>query len=467
MLIACEPTVVDSAGVHVVDARVQVEPSELNYDNIIPGMTATQSVTITSVGTDTMLLQDVATLMSPAFTLQGAPGTVPLTPGTVVTVDVVYTPTEFEHEGWLSVRTDDPDKREVLVSLWGGITPPELVIEPEELDHGNALPGEVEVLTLEMSNIGGAPMQIDDLALVIDGPFTLGDRWQTGQLDGGETLFADLVYSPTELVPDFVYEGYVLVSHDMGDPVEVPIRATAQNTPIAVCVANPDTIHAWVDTANFEGDASYNPEGGDIIAYEWELLSRPAGSAQDLPTPLNQANLIDFRPDLAGDYVAQLVVTNEMGVQSEPCEATLEATVGDDLWIELFWDHEDDDMDIHLLKSGGSLFTNDDCHWDNCQYSPLQWGSPSNPDDNPSLDFDDIFGTGPENINIARPAAGDYEIWVHDFDASAFHGDNHVTVNIYSFGQLEYTQTRTISGEDTRTHFATVTFPGGTVTTAP
>ena len=87
-------------------------------------------------------------------------------------------------------------------------------------------------------------------------------------------------------------------------------------------------------------------------------------------------------------------------------------------------------------------------------------------DDDPYLDFDDIPGVGPENINIEVPenTTDEYVVVVHDYSGS---GDptisNDVTVNVYLDGSLTATQTIGISGEDTYRFFS-IDYASGVVT---
>ena len=73
------------------------------------------------------------------------------------------------------------------------------------------------------------------------------------------------------------------------------------------------------------------------------------------------------------------------------------------------------------------------------------------------LDLDD-FKSGPENINIDKPVNGVYTVLVHDFNSSSaeYHDPSEVTVNIYLYGVLEWTDTRIITGEDTYEYFAEI-----------
>ena len=188
------------------------------------------------------------------------------------------------------------------------------------------------------------------------------------------------------------------------------------------------------------------------------LIDAPTGATATMPTGTSSSpNRYNFRPDLAGVYTAQLTVYNEFGRSSEPCITSIEAIPEESLWIEMWWQFPGDDMDLHLLAPGGGLESSNDCYYMNCVGGGwLDWGTIGNPDDDPSLDIDDIPGVGPENINIYEPADGTFQVYVHDFPSSIYSGANQVSVRIYVGGVMEYEDTKTISGEDTYTHFATI-----------
>jgi len=250
------------------------------------------------------------------------------------------------------------------------------------------------------------------------------------------------------------------------------ITPPEKDDPVAVCSVDPNPVHPPFESATWYGEDSYDPEGGTITDFTWTLISQPSGSAVTMPTG-SGPNRADFEPDLAGDYVGQLVVSTADGRTSEPCETTLESVPAEDLWVELYWDHASDDLDLHLIRPGGTLETDGDCYYLNCVPSSwgggLDWGSSSSTADDPRLDLDDIPGTGPENINIDAPWSGytgSYTVIVHDYAYSGqtYAGANNATVNIYLNGSLVWSDTRVITGEDTHTSFAEIDWSSGTVT---
>ena len=241
--------------------------------------------------------------------------------------------------------------------------------------------------------------------------------------------------------------------------------------PVAVCDVTPSPVAPPWEAATWIGENSYDPDGEPIVSYNWTLVSSPAGSTVAMPT--GGSNRSDFVPVLAGEYVGQLIVSNASGDVSEPCTAILDSIPAQNLWIEMYWEHPDDDMDLHLVAPGGTynnLYT--DCYYANCTPSMswfynLDWGNSGYDGDDPSLDLDDIMGAGPENINILDPQTnGTYTVIVHDYQGSTsdVYGANNVTVNIYLNGSLTWTDTRAISGDNTVNEFAEIDWLTGTVT---
>ena len=292
--------------------------------------------------------------------------------------------------------------------------------------------------------------------------FTISDTtsWPITLAPGEETILTATFPAATGGLHDST------LTIDCADPapdLEAQIFGEVlMGNPIAMCEVDPPEVQPNSDSADWLGNTSYDTDGYAIVDYDWTIISSPGGSTSTMPG--GAANRNGFLPDLAGEYVAELVVTNELGVQSEPCEAILQAVPGQDLWIQMYWTHAGDDMDLHLLKPGGTLQSDSDCYYGNCVGGNLDWGILGNTDDNPSLDLDDIAGTGPENINIADPESGFFTVYVHDYPGSTYEAGNDVTVVIFAGGSMVWSNTKTINGEDSYTPFAEINWPAGTVT---
>ncbi len=237
--------------------------------------------------------------------------------------------------------------------------------------------------------------------------------------------------------------------------------ALPEDRPIAVCETSRNALAPVRESTDFLGNGSYDPNDNAIVHYDWRLVSAPEGTSQVIGG--EGPDRLGFSPELAGGYTAQLIVTNDQCVMSEPCTVDLSAVPAEDLWVELVWEKPGDDMDLHLLNGASVSLreSNADCYYGNCIPdfgTALPWGGTDTADD-PKLDLDDIDGTGPENINILAPPDGSYLVAVHDFPGSVRQGANDVTVRIHLDGQLAWEDTRAISGEDDFVPFAEIRWP--------
>jgi hypothetical protein len=172
-------------------------------------------------------------------------------------------------------------------------------------------------------------------------------------------------------------------------------------------------------------------DNGMIVRWNWELVVAPPGSAAR-PMFTNDPKQL-FRPDIAGVYTFLVSAFDDEGLAAR-CNLIVRAAADEGLRIEMSWNNDGTDMDLHLLSPKGThwldIDTNQDCHYQNCKDTDLDWGDPTRTEDNPHLDIDDTDGFGPENINIDRPAPGVYRVGVH-----AYGGDGvQVMVRLYCGG---------------------------------
>ncbi len=273
---------------------------------------------------------------------------------------------------------------------------------------------------------------------------------------GVEDSPADDTAAPTEDPGDTSAPG-----GDTSDPPD-----DEPGKPIAVCDVYPNPVRPPTEAATWDGSGSYDPDGVPISRYDWTLIAQPSGSTMTIEGTGSVRG--GFVPLLGGTYTGQLIVTNEAGVESNPCTIDLEAIPEEDLWVEMYWSHSGDDMDLHMMAPGKTLSqkeTSWDCYYSNCTgRDGLEWGAAGTAD-NAFLDLDDIPGVGPENINIDAPeSSGDYTVFVNDYPGSSYSPSNDITVNIYIDGTLLYTDTKSVTGENSYTTFATITYSTRTVT---
>jgi len=438
-------------------------PDTLDFGAQALGSSIEATVTLANIGDAPLTLLYVGLDEGAHFsaTLPAQASQIP--PGKSLDVTISYTPYNAIDQDRLRILSDDPLQEEAWVPLSGSGAFPELLISPNPLILASAGAGFTDTARFSLENTGAAPLEISELLLSGE-TFSLIGAGVPAQLSPGEATWAEVRFSPTD---DGVFTGQLWTQDNTLTGTSSAGLLGASAVPVALCGVTPSVVAPLKESATWLGADSFDASGAPLDSHQWRLVSRPPGSVAAIPP--GGADRPDFVPDLAGEYVAELVVVDEAGNTSAPCTAVLQAIPDQDLWIELYWSEPNDDMDLHLLRPGGTVRTDGDCYYDNCVGDQLDWGVLGDPADDPSLDIDDIYGTGPENINIGEPEPGTFTVMVHDYEGSTpdEHGENNVTVRIFLSGRLVWTQTRTISDEDTFTGFAEISWPDATVTPLP
>lgn len=178
----------------------------------------------------------------------------------------------------------------------------------------------------------------------------------------------------------------------------------------------------------------------------WAVGSRPTTSSGTFSAPSSCTSTTYFA-DVVGTHIINFNVSDGLGGTAQ-CTTPITVNPNGDLWIELTWDRPND-MDLHLIhpNAGASNLASSwgTSAWD-CNFrtrTPTTWGSTQ---ENPSLDRDDITGTGPENTRINTPSHSfAYTVGVHMYSWSASPSSVTSTLKIYCAGQLMTTRTRTMS----------------------
>ena len=220
-------------------------------------------------------------------------------------------------------------------------------------------------------------------------------------------------------------------------------------------------------------------------AYEWRIVELPLGARVgmaerygDARRPLDTAIPDDittpqaclFLPS-AGDYLTELVM-HDTSMDETFTVARMQVNAAPDqtIHVELTWDTPGDpdqtdsdgaDVDLHVRHPTGRNWAQAplDCYYAN---AAPDWGPPG-PPGNPSLDIDDVNGSGPEHINLDEPedthvAGGLYHVGVDYYRADNFGtegtwGASTATVRIFLNGELAHEAQREML--DTH-HFWTV-----------
>ena len=93
--------------------------------------------------------------------------------------------------------------------------------------------------------------------------------------------------------------------------------------------------------------------------------------------------------------------------------------------------------------------------------------SPSGPANNPTLELQDVAGTGPERISFPSPTPGIYTVVVRDDAGSVNNTPNDTTITITTNRVESAPITATVTTEGAYYYIATIEMPSGTVTACP
>ncbi len=362
--------------------------------------------------------------------------------------------------------TDDPQNGTVTITMVGRGSDsrrPDIKVSPAAIDFGFVPSGGIAISSFLIQSTGTNDLLIDRIRIEpANAPFRITTSTPAPQMPGrlapdaraSVSLRAELPESVTVTITATIFiESNVLEEKNVpGKPgwVQIPLTAKGNLPPIAVPGEN-QTVEPW-SRVTLDGSKSYDQDNppDEPLSYRWTLVSTPGGSTTELER--SRTAKPSFWADLTGTYELELVVTDALGLESEAAKVVVEALPTNAVRIELTWDHPDSDLDLHLIREGGTFCDcNTSVHYRDCARTP-DW-YPMTPGANPRLDVDDRAGFGPENINIDGHGAsrfipdGRYTIAVHYYSTAEEVSSwptsvSNATLRVYVYGLLaaEFTQ---------------------------
>ncbi len=464
------PVYINLVGLYDAVPEIEVDPLVVDFGNLPEGTVISEGVQVRNVGGDDLTVSDLSLSGSAdfSFSASGIPGILP--PGGAVTVTVTYHVSDLVADaGLLTLLSDDGDEPVVDVALFGAAElHPDIEVDPPSLSFGTVPLGTSATLSATIRNVGDA--DLDLISLVRSGSmFDLSLNPEGELLIPGDSTQMQVTYTPST---EASHSGSITITSNDPDesPLVVPLNGAGEelNDP-PIADAGDDLSEYPLDTVTLDGSGSYDPNGDYPLTYAWSLVIRPSGST----TALTSASSVSpsLYLDLAGTYVVGLVVTDSTGASSSMDQMTITVAPWQDFHVQLVWDADNIDLDLHVLKTGSSLYDSpNDC--DYCNVNP-NWGG-AGTDDDPSLDIDNIKGYGPENINIIAPASGDYTLavvyygeWYSGTTHSVCSGacaSTNATIRLYLNGILVYSDTRTMNDDKQVWTVGDVDWPTGIVT---
>lgn len=430
------------------------EPAALDFGNVTVGSTKPAMVTFRNSGQVGYTLDEV--LLSTSFSLRGLDEPLEgraLAPGATVSFSVVFQPaTEGPRSDVLVLASGDTRFELPLAGVGVVPTRSELVVDPTSLDFGEIPVGTTDVKSLLVRNQGTAEATLTGFVLAsIRSDASAGTIFATRtpapvKVPAEGSVQIDVAFTP----PDAT--GYTeileIISPSLSLPLQVNLSGRGPSEEPAGTLACTPASLAF-GTVERGSDApltlTCTPQNGRITvtgasssnASDFAITQPPP--AQAFGTGQSFDVVVEFRATgTLGPRMGTLVIDYQGAQGAEQVRVSMSGTVGAPpatataFTIQLDWDTNDTDLDLHLTGPNGAPFAFRDCYFGDT--SP-DWGVPGDPADDCFLDVDDVDGLGPERINVGRAAAGTYRVYIHYFEDARRRGNTAASVTVNLGGQ--------------------------------
>ncbi|AKU91556.1 hypothetical protein AKJ08_1943 [Vulgatibacter incomptus] len=454
---------------------LDISPSSLRFGAVTVNRGVQLPIEITNQGTTECLVWNFdLDFDNRAFAAPGLPtGSQVLAPGDTITVGIRYQPTRITgviDRSNLYFNHSSAEAPRFVVPISGLATSFCLSADPSPVAFG-AVPQSQQVFKpFLVRNCGPEPVKISRVSMAsgYSQRFTArADETLPVTITSNGTKSFLASYKPLDLVRDVgkievwtqgVDEPFLVETQGQGTEGGCGVLC---DWPTAICPEANQSV--TVNTQIVLNGGATSP-GGHPTTCAWTVASAPVGSTARPSAGCTPT----FTPDLVGNYVFELMVTDQLGNRGA-CQHGLTATAWDGLWVETFWDRSGD-IDLHVLNEAlgdrhnqNSWFTNpSDCYFGNCyngsRPNPLWDG---NIDMTGSLDRDDRNGFGPENTRVNRPSlTHPYAIGIHNW------GNRQtpvtVTTNVYCDGTLVHNADSTFTSTAQFEILGSVQYTGST-----
>lgn len=383
---------------------------------------------------------------SPDFSVEGAPISVTVPGGKSADVTAKFQPTgDGPEAGKLVFATNDLAHPTVELPMTAEAQGPRLCILPADgLDFGAIPMNSSRKLSVNLKNCGYAPYSVTSFDFVEDGFATPTNFVVTAPntipamprpLLPGDSFDVDLTYTPRAVAS---HTGYFTVVTEF-QRGRIPVKGAGSATcggsdrPTAIVKVKKGTVDITatagttgvepLTSVTFDGSTSLFPRAGSAAdkKYKWRLVSQPTNGTQNIAPSAATPSKASLYAELDGDYVVELVTSDQYGCDSAPVQTKLHVASTGKVHVQLTWPESYGDIDLHFLGPGGSMDSSSDCYYGNCKpvLHSLDWGrnnttvADGRSDNDPTLDVDELWGHGPENTTHDLPFDASYEVVVH------------------------------------------------------
>jgi hypothetical protein len=422
------------------------DPPSIDFGEVPIGLSRTITVGLMNTSQAPFTIDDVQDI-SGAFSIRAVDGLLEgliVSAGTRVELEVSFislAANSFAEP--LIVKTREVDIP-LQVSARGVVRmEPVFTVDPAVLDFGSVELGTTTRLTFAVKNVGNANGTLVSGALESGArDFALSVPWPLIVAPNVIGVFP-IAFTPTR---GGIFNERMLVGvGELQTPIAIELRGVAGAdgnffcTPSSITfgeVPRGNITSQTITCSARNGDVQLTGQSLTGDASVFSIAAAPP--AMGLTAGQSVTYAIEFRPDgLPMPHSASLAIEYLGNTGPATLTIPLNGTVGvppptaNAISVILTWDKDFTDVDLHLVRPGGSTFTlESDCFW--ASKAP-DWGAPGVQTDNPFLDVDDIDGYGPETINLRQTGAGSYGVFAHHY-ADRKLGPTAATAEIYIGG---------------------------------
>jgi hypothetical protein len=472
----------DEPGVRRLRIAGSFDPAALDFGEVPLEMERTLDTTFKNSGEGLFTIQDVE--ITPGFSLVGVKTSLAgqsFQPGQELPLKLAFFPTaEGPLSGKLIIRGETVDAELPLSGIGALRRVPILAVEPSAVNFGSVAVDDVARATVVVRNTGNAAATLEQATLASTGaPFGANDPFLVTtplpvEVPAGGSATLELAFRPRMegAFGDIVN----LLAAGVAGPVQVAVSGMGI-IPLGDLLCEPTTVSFGQVERGQVGrrDVTCTARGGPARLISGVVDGNAMFVLPSPPATVDLANNqsvtvpVEFRADglpstqrgtlrlnyagAAGAATARVELVGE--VIPPPVTETA-------ISINLSWNTNRTDVDLHLVRPGGRVFASDGSA---CYYRSTDpdWGRRGDTTDNPFLDRDDVDGFGPETINLADTAPGAYNVYVHYYGDRGL-GASTPTVQLFLAGVAAGTFTRNGMRCDELWHVGTINWNGATGT---
>ncbi|HEX4459741.1 MAG TPA: choice-of-anchor D domain-containing protein, partial [Polyangia bacterium] len=192
------------------DCVLTLSVDELDFGEVLPGSTATRTVSAFNSGSGTCTLAPIAiaSTSDPGFTAATSAPVV-IEPNTAANIAVTFTPPAkvlpLARKGTLDIDSNDISKTTATVALVASIKSTcTISVAPSAVDFGTVALGTTATRTVIVKDVGIGPCELDDLAIGMgsDPEFTVTPgQAALFDLDPGDSAPLQVTFAPTDVQP--------------------------------------------------------------------------------------------------------------------------------------------------------------------------------------------------------------------------------------------------------------------------